>query len=58
MNDVLILRTPQVMKSDQKQQYLDWFCESLKGTVLENCRVILLDGGADVQVFKGETVET
>jgi hypothetical protein len=55
-SDVLILSTPQGVKADAKQQYLDWFRGTLIGTSLEHCKVILLDGGAEIQVFRGEPV--
>jgi hypothetical protein len=54
LNDVLVLSTPGVMRNEQKDAYMKWFTDALKGTSLEGCRVILLDGGADVQVFRGE----
>lgn len=57
--DVLILRVPQLFKSDQqKQDYLDWFCSTLTGTSLEGCKVVLLDGGSEMQVFRGDAMTT
>lgn len=54
VNDVLVLTTPALLKNEQKDAYVKWFTDALNGTSLEGCRVILLDGGADVHVFRGE----
>ncbi len=53
VSDVLVLTVPQTMRTDEKQQYLEWFRQSLEGTSLSDCRIILLDGGADVGVYRG-----
>lgn len=54
--DVLILTLPAPIKSTEKQAYLDWFRGTLTGTSLEHCKVVLLDGGAQVQVFRGDAM--
>lgn len=57
VNDVLVLSTPTSLRNDQKDAYLNWFRGSLVGTSLERCKVILLDGGAQVQVLSGDDIQ-
>ena len=51
--DVLILTVRPTLTVDQRKKYLEWFEESIAGTTLEDCRVILLDGGAEVSIYRG-----
>lgn len=55
--DVLILEVPQRLSNQEKAKYLEWFLASLKGTSLEGHRVVLLDGGAKLELFRGGEIE-
>jgi hypothetical protein len=57
-SDVLILTVPERLTNESKKKFLEWFQGSLTGTSLEVCRVVMLDGGATVQLYRGDDQQT
>ena len=54
--DVLLLKVQRELSVKAKQELVQWFRGAIEGTSLAGCKVILLDGGMDVEIYRGDEV--